>query len=177
MGKALALRRINTAGRAGYLALRRGFHGEITMPFRQGAILLTLLCTVALTIAHQIGSGPDRLASLAGRMPGPGEATGSIDPATQIGIELSDEQRGFLFLGVMNLADVPDVEWPESTSLIGLPTVLPDSVELQDLPAMVTRKIPLVRHHKFVKLDDRILVVRPADRVVVAEIPRYRLLP
>jgi hypothetical protein len=42
---------------------------------------------------------------------------------------------------------------------------------------MVTRKIPLVRHHKFVKLDDRILVVRPADRVVVAEIPRYRLLP
>jgi hypothetical protein len=75
------------------------------------------------------------------------------------------------------LADVPDVEWPESTSLIGLPTVLPDSVELQDLPAMVTRKIPLVRHHKFVKLDDRILVVRPVDRVVVAEIPRYRLLP
>jgi hypothetical protein len=147
------------------------------MPFRQGAILLTLLGTVALTVAHQVGSGPDRLASLAGRMPGPGEATGSIDPATQIGIELSDEQRGFLFLGVMNLADVPDVEWPESTSLIGLPTVLPDSVELQDLPAMVTRKIPLVRHHKFVKLDDRILVVRPADRVVVAEIPRYRLLP
>jgi hypothetical protein len=145
------------------------------MPFRQGAILLTLLGTVALTVAHQVGSGPDRLASLAGRMPG--EATGSIDPATQIGIELSDEQRGFLFLGVMNLADVPDVEWPESTSLIGLPTVLPDSVELQDLPAMVTRKIPLVRHHKFVKLDDRILVVRPTDRVVVAEIPRYRLLP
>jgi hypothetical protein len=147
------------------------------MPFRQGAILLTLLCTVALTVAHQVGSGPDQLASLAGRMPGPGEATGSIDPATQTGIELSDEQRGFLFLGVMNLVDVPDVEWPESTSLIGLPTVLPDSVELQDLPAMVTRKIPLVRHHKFVKLDDRILVVRPADRVVVAEIPRYRLLP
>jgi hypothetical protein len=42
---------------------------------------------------------------------------------------------------------------------------------------MVTRKIPTVRHYKFVKLDDRILVVRPADRVVVSEIPRYRLLP
>jgi len=148
------------------------------MPFRQGAILLTLLCTVALTVAHQVGSGPNRLASLAGRMPGPGEATGSIDPATQSGwIELSDEQRGFLFLGVMNLTDVPDVELPETAALLGLPAVLPDSVELQDLPAMVTRKIPLVRHHKFVKLDDRILVVRPADRVVVSEIPRYRLLP
>jgi hypothetical protein len=152
------------------------------MPIRRGAILLTLLCTVALTAAHQIGSGPDRLASLAGRIMGTSvgtnEATGSIDLAAQTGwIELSDEQRGFLFLGVMNLTDVPDVELPETAALLGLPAVLPDSVELQDLPAMVTRKIPLVRHHKFVKLDDRILVVRPADRVVVSEIPRYRLLP
>ena len=53
---------------------------------------------------------------------------------------------------------------------------LPDSVELQDLPAMVTRKIPLVRHHKFVKLDERIWVVSAASRVVVVEIPRYRLM-
>src|SRR5258705_4996024 len=108
-GQSFALRRINTAGRAGCLALRRGFHGEITMPFRQGAILLTLFCTVALTVAHQIGSGPDRLASLAGRMPGPGEATGSIDSATPSrSIELSDEQPGFLFPCLMNLADVAD---------------------------------------------------------------------
>ena len=148
------------------------------MPIRQGAILLTLFCTVALTVAHQIGSGPDRFASLAGRIMGTSEATGSIDPGVRSGwIELSDEQRGFLFLGVMNLTDVPDVELPETPSLVGLPAMLPDSVELQDLPAMVTRKIPLVRNHKFVKLDDRILVVRPADRVVVSEIPRYRLLP
>jgi hypothetical protein len=154
-----------------------GISGEITMPIRQGAILLTLVCTVALTVVHQIGSSADRLASL-GRITGTTEATGSIDPATQTGwIDLSDEQRGFLFLGVMNLTDVPDVELPETASLIGLPAMLPDSVELQDLPAMVTRKIPLVRHHKFVKLDDRILVVRAADRVVVAEVPRYRLLP
>src|SRR5262245_46964395 len=152
------------------------------MPIRQGAILFTLFCTVAITVAHPFGSGPDRLASLTGRIMGPiaspSEATGSIDPATQTGwIELSDEQRGFLFLGVMNLTDVPDVELPETATLIGLPAVLPDSVELQDLPAMVTRKIPTVRPYKFVKLDDRILVVRPADRVVVSEIPRYRLLP
>jgi hypothetical protein len=148
------------------------------MPIRQGAILFTLLCTVAITVAHQIGSGPDRLASLAGRIAGTSEATGSIDPATQTGwLDLSDEQRGFLFLGVMNLTDVPDVELPETVTLVGFPGVLPDSVELQDLPAMVTRKIPTVRHYKFVKLDDRILVVRPADRVVVSEIPRYRLLP
>jgi hypothetical protein len=144
--------------------------------FRHGAILLTLIGTAALTAAHQIGSGPARHASL-GRMPGV-DATGSIDGARQNDwIELSDEQRGFLFLGVMNLSDVPDARLPDQETFLESPRVLPASVELQDLPAMVTRKIPLVRHHKFVKLDDRILVVRPTDRVVVSEIPRYRLLP
>jgi len=145
--------------------------------FRNGAILLTLILTVALTAAHQIGSGPDRLVSL-GKMLGAGDATSSIGPARQRDwIELSDEQLGFLFLGVMNLADVPDTHLPAPESLLASPAVLPAFVELQDLPAMVTREIPLVRHHKFVKLDDRILLVRPSDRVVVAEIPRYRLLP
>jgi len=144
--------------------------------FRHSAILLTLIGTVALTAAHQIGSGPDRLASL-GRMPNVVDATSSIGPARQHDwIELSDEQVGFLFLGVMNLSDVPDTHLP-APALLQSPTVLPGFVELQDLPAMVTREIPLVRHHKFVKLDDRILLVRPTDRVVVAEIPRYRLLP
>jgi hypothetical protein len=35
----------------------------------------------------------------------------------------------------------------------------------------------LVQGHKFVKFDDRIVVVDPASRLVVAMIPRYRLLP
>ena len=38
-------------------------------------------------------------------------------------------------------------------------------------------EIPLLDAQKFVKLNDRILVVDPASRVVVAMIPRYRLLP
>jgi hypothetical protein len=42
------------------------------------------------------------------------------------------------------------------------------------LPASVTRDIPVVQGYKFVKLDDRILLVSPADRLVVAEMPRYR---
>jgi hypothetical protein len=48
---------------------------------------------------------------------------------------------------------------------------------MQDLPASVTREIPLVQGHKFVKFDDRIVVVNPASRLVVAMIPRYKLLP
>ena len=54
---------------------------------------------------------------------------------------------------------------------------LPGGVPMQDLPTGVTREIPLVQGHKFVKFDDRIVVVDPKSRVVVAMIPRYKLLP
>jgi hypothetical protein len=33
-----------------------------------------------------------------------------------------------------------------------------------------------VQGYKFVKLDDRILLVSPVDRSVVAEMPRYRIM-
>jgi hypothetical protein len=145
---------------------------------RRGAITLTLVATLALTAAHHFDSIWNGIAGLAGPMFGVEDATGSIEPAGGDGwIQLSDEQRGWIFLGVMNLTDVPDADVAVPEPMHGGAAVLPASVELQDLPAMVTRKIPLVRHHKFVKLDDRILVVRPGDRTVVSEIPRYRLLP
>jgi hypothetical protein len=145
---------------------------------RRSAIMLTLIGTAALTAAHQFDAGPSRIAGLAASVFGVEDATGSIEHGTPAGwIQLSDEQRGWIFLGVMNLTDVPDANVPVPEPAPGSAAVLPASVELQDLPAMVTRKIPLVRHHKFLKLDDRILVVRPGDRVVVSEIPRYRLLP
>jgi hypothetical protein len=53
---------------------------------------------------------------------------------------------------------------------------LPGGVLLQDLPAGVTLEVPLLGGHKFVKFDDRIVLVDPASRLVVAMIPRYRLL-
>ena len=45
----------------------------------------------------------------------------------------------------------------------------------QPLPEIVTRRIPLVGNYKFVKFDDRILLVDPDNREVVAQIPRYKL--
>jgi hypothetical protein len=100
------------------------------------------------------------------------ETTGSIDrwAATQP-LALTDEQRGLIFVGVINLPDVPDVDLPTRR----LTAEIPNSVALQELPAMVTSRIPLVRDVRFLKLDDRILLVRPADRIVVDEIPRYRV--
>lgn len=140
--------------------------------FRQGAIVLALIGAAGLVAAHQSGSGEDS-AIVGPTFPGD-ETTSGIDySARPEWIALNDEQRGFIFLGVMNLADVPEADVPAP----GPADALPASVELQDMPAMITHKIPLVRDHKFVKLDDRILVVRPGDRAVVTEIPRYRLLP
>jgi len=36
--------------------------------------------------------------------------------------------------------------------------------------------VPLVEGYKFVKLDDRILLVHPNTRIVVAWMPRYKLV-
>src|SRR4029453_5065590 len=57
------------------------------------------------------------------------------------------------------------------------PMPLPEQVPMQDLPSDVTQDIPLVQGHKFVKFNDRILIVNASSRSVVAMIPRYKLLP
>jgi hypothetical protein len=77
-----------------------------------------------------------------------------------------------VFLGVINLPNVPElvIRAPES----GVP--LAKTVELQDIPAMVVRRIPELQGYKFVKLDDRILVVSAETRQVEAMIPRYKLV-
>ena len=148
--------------------------------FRNGAIMLALVGVVGLAAANHIAAEGLSEAAL-GPTLGDDETTGSIDrSAITQSLPLSDEQRGIIFLGVINLPDLPDVDIAAhiETPMEALEAAtLPDEIELHDMPAMVVRKIPLLLDHKFVKLDDRILVVRPADRIVVAEIPRYRLLP
>ncbi len=103
------------------------------------------------------------------------ETTGSVGGGKRARIELalSDEQRGRIYEGVMGIPDAPNASVPPPA----LADALPQDVPMQDLPAGVTREIPLVQGHKFVKFDDRIVVVEPRSRVVVAMIPRYRLLP
>jgi hypothetical protein len=101
-----------------------------------------------------------------------GDITGSIGGSAGAGLPLTDEQRGHIFDGIMKLHDAPvaDVPAPEVAA------ALPSSVALQELPVSVTREIPMVQGYKFVKLDDRILLVSPRDRSVVAEMPRYRIV-
>ena len=74
---------------------------------------------------------------------------------------------------IMRISDAPVTEMvaPEVADS------LPEEVPMQELPTDIIREIPLVRGHKFVKFDDRILVVSSTSRLVVAMIPRYKLLP
>ena len=100
------------------------------------------------------------------------ETTGGSKRATAE-LALSDEQRGRIYEGVMRIQDASVAYEPAPAVADALPSAVP----LQDLPAGIAREIPLVQGHKFVKFDDRIVVVDPKSRVVVAMIPRYKLLP
>jgi hypothetical protein len=97
----------------------------------------------------------------------------SRDTATDSVAEFSDEQRSRIFDGVMRISGAPvaEVAAPEVADC------LPADVPTQDMPNDIISEVPLVRGHKFVKFDDRILVVSSASRLVVAMIPRYKLLP
>jgi Protein of unknown function (DUF1236) len=129
----------------------------------------------SLAFAAAAGIGRDGRGGEARDATGMDETTGSVGgaPRASAGLALSDEQRGRIYEGVMRVSDAPVAHAPAP----GIADALPGGVALQDLPAGVTREIPLVDGHKFVKFDDRIVVVDPASRVVVAMIPRYRLLP
>ncbi|HEY6254515.1 MAG TPA: DUF1236 domain-containing protein [Xanthobacteraceae bacterium] len=146
--------------------------GERTMrPLFHSAALPCGLAVVAV-VAIAVGSIGMRSGELWGAadIGDDGDVTGSIGIAARL--PLSDEQRGHIFDGIMKVHDAPvaDVAVPEPA------TALPRSVTLQELPASVTQDVPLVQGYKFVKLDDRILLVSPVDRTVVAEMPRYRIL-
>ena len=127
------------------------------------------LATVTLatdTLAHEIGRDASATPAIEDV-----DATGSIGRPEST-LRLSDEQRGFVFLGVTSLPDVPVIDGLAPLTA----TMVPAPISLQELPAMVVRRVPHVRDHAFVKFEDYILIVRSADRVVVAEIPRYRLV-
>ena len=139
---------------------------------RRGVIVATLIACVGIAAAQKghRGVGDSDASAM-------DETTGSVGSpgAKRAGAELalSDEQRGRIFDSVMRIPDAPVAEAPAPA----LADALPSEVPMQDLPASVTREIPLVQGHKFVKFDDRIVVVDPASRLVVAMIPRYKLLP
>jgi uncharacterized protein DUF1236 len=144
------------------------------------ALLIALGGCLGLVTAqqHRAGTGDETIglgtshAAIVDDYDAETEITGSINLASVPRLELSEEQRGFIFLGVINLPDVPElaIKAPEP----GVP--LPQTVELQEIPAMVVSRIPEIGGYKFVKLDDRILLVSAQTRQVDSMIPRYKLV-
>jgi hypothetical protein len=100
------------------------------------------------------------------------DATASINLAAAPQLELSDEQRALIFFGVINLPDIPELAM--RAPVTGMP--LASTVELHDIPAMVSHRIPEMEGYKFVKLVDRILLVSAETRQVESSIPRYKLI-
>jgi hypothetical protein len=103
------------------------------------------------------------------------ETTGSLGPiaAQRAAAALSDEDRFRIYEGVMRMPDAPMAQAPGPD----VAEALPDEVPMQELPLSVLRRLPQVAGLKFAKFDDRIVVVDPASRIVVAMIPRYKLMP
>ena len=101
------------------------------------------------------------------------ETTGSISGMSRAALALTDEQREVIYQGVMQFPDAVrrDERSPELAEEVSR------DEPLENLPANVTAEAPLLNAYKFMKLEDRILLIEPAARVVVAMIPRYKLLP
>jgi hypothetical protein len=82
-------------------------------------------------------------------------------------LPLSAEQKQQIYASVMNNDKVP------VTQTIAEPaTILPAWVEFSELPPGMEDQIPAVRGYKYVKLQDKVLLVIPESRVVVGEIQR-----
>ena len=139
---------------------------------RFGIASLCLGAAIALA-ASRLASQTGDVSATADGVSARADVTGSIgESASARSLPLSEEQRGHIFDRIVKIHDAPtaDVALPEFV------TAVPKSVALQELPVNVTREIPLLQGYKFVKLEDRILLVSPVDRSVVAQIPRYRTL-
>jgi hypothetical protein len=138
------------------------------------SMAVVLGCFGLIMAAHYgVGMTGDRIMARGGEAGD--ETTGSLGPigAGRAAPALSDEDRFRIYEGVMRMPDAPeaDVTGPDETERLA------DDIEMQDLPLSVVRRLPQVEGYKFAKFDDRIVVVNPASRLVVAMIPRYKLMP
>jgi hypothetical protein len=87
-------------------------------------------------------------------------------PIMARGPQLTDEQRKLIVDRVMATGG-------GAAQVDAFPTVeLPASVDMHPWPADIVGQVPAVRDTKYVKLSDKVLVVRPENRIVVEEIAR-----
>jgi len=76
---------------------------------------------------------------------------------------LSDADKKMLIEGVAN-APKADVKNAKVADL------LPPGVESVDFPADVAQKLPMAGRYEYVKLDNRVLIIEPNLKIIVAEV-------
>ena len=87
-------------------------------------------------------------------------------PIMARGPQLTDAQRKLIVDHVMAAGGA-------AAHVDAFPTVeLPPGVDMKAWPADIVSQVPAVRDTKYVKLSDKVLVVRPESRIVVEEIAR-----
>jgi len=145
--------------------------------YRSGALIIAISALLALSAIKQHAATPVETVGVSAPYAAIADdfseaTTGSVGTPGGSVLRLTDEQRGFVFLGVINLPDIPEamIDPPE------LGQMLPSTVALYPIPAMVRHKIPALASYKFAKLPDRILLVSADKREVGAAIPRYKLI-
>jgi hypothetical protein len=96
----------------------------------------------------------------------PHNAQLDIIPIMARGPQLTDAQRKLIVDHVMGAGGAP-------AQVDAFPTVeLPSGVDMKAWPADIVDQVPAIRDTKYVKLSDKVLVVRPESRIVVGEIAR-----
>ena len=128
----------------------------------------------------QTGNPPENAVFFKGTLAAPGaapetettpakwsEKNAALDkvPTMAMPLPLNDEQKRRIY-DVVSAANKP-----VSNVNAGLTQFLPPSVETFELPPEVA-DIPGARALEYVRLDDRLLLVQPANKVVVGEITR-----
>ena len=87
-------------------------------------------------------------------------------PIMARGPQLTDAQRKLIIERVMAAGGAP-------AQVDAFPTVeLPAGVEMHPWPSDLASQVPPIRDTKYVRLADKVLVVRPENRIVVEEITK-----
>jgi hypothetical protein len=87
-------------------------------------------------------------------------------PIMARGPQLTDAQRKLIVERVMAAGGEP-------AHVDAFPTAeLPSGVEMHPWPSDIAGEVPAIRDTRYVKLSDKVLVVRPENRIVVEEIAR-----
>lgn len=84
-------------------------------------------------------------------------------PTMAFPLPLTDEQRQRIRAAASGV--------PAESANTGLAELLPSSVNVRKLPRELTQEIPATRNLGYVRTVDKILLVTPASRIVMGEIP------